>query len=45
LARIQRGFERQYDLYGNLKRENIKAIDCETMQAWKRLQSHVISKS
>ena len=42
LARIQRGFENQYNLYGKLKREDIKAIDYETMQAWKRLQRHII---
>ncbi len=42
LARIQRGFENQYNLYGKLKREDIKALDYETMQAWKRLQRHLI---
>jgi len=41
LARIQRGFEHQYQLYGKLKKEDIKAIDYETMQTWKRLQIHV----
>src|SRR3954447_4599515 len=45
LARIQRGFENQYNLYGKLKRENIQTLDYETRQAWKRLQSHVIPKS
>jgi len=38
LARIQRGFERQYYLYGKLKREDIKAIDYETIQAWKKFK-------
>jgi hypothetical protein len=33
LAKIQRGFENQYNLYGKLKREEIKDIDYETMQA------------
>jgi hypothetical protein len=42
LARIQRGFENQYNLYGKLKREDIKTVDYETMQAWKRLQRHLI---
>src|SRR3954451_5007262 len=42
LERIQRGFEYQYNLYGKLKQEDIQAIDYETMQAWKRLQRHVI---
>ena len=42
LERIQRGFENQYYLYGKLKKEDIKAIDYETMQAWKRLQRFVI---
>jgi hypothetical protein len=42
LARIQRGFENQYHLYGKLKQEDIKAIDYETMQACKRLQRHII---
>src|SRR3954447_6139615 len=45
LARIQRGLENQYNLYGKLKRENIQTLDYETSQAWKRLQSHVIPKS
>jgi len=31
LNRIQRGFENQYNLYGKLKREDIKAIDYETL--------------
>jgi len=30
LERIQRGFENQYNLYGKLKREDIKALDYET---------------
>ncbi len=42
LARIQRGFEHQYNLYGKFKKENIKAIDYESMQVWKRLQRHII---
>ena len=33
LARIQRRFENQYKKYGKLKREEIKALDYETMQA------------
>ena len=40
--KIQRGFENQYHLYGKLKKEDIKAIDYETLQAWKRLQKHVV---
>jgi hypothetical protein len=43
LARIQRGFEYQYDAYGKIKQENVGALDYNTMQAWKRLQKHVIS--
>jgi hypothetical protein len=43
LNRIQRGLEYQYNLYGKLKKEEIKALDYETMQAWKRLQKHVIT--
>jgi len=43
LEKIQRGFESQYNLYGKLKKEDIKALDYETMQAWKRLQRHIIS--
>jgi len=35
------GFENQYNLYGKLKREDIKAVDYETMQAWKRLKRHI----
>src|SRR3954447_15281330 len=42
LARIQRGFENQYNVYDKLKREDIQTLDYETLQAWKRLQSHVI---
>src|SRR6476659_10057700 len=45
LERIQRGFENQYNLYGKLKRQDIKALDYETLQAWKRIQRHVISES
>lgn len=44
LARIQTGFERQYILYGKLKREDIRAVDYETLQAWKRIQKHIINK-
>jgi hypothetical protein len=43
LEKVQRGFESQYNLYGKLKKEDIKALDYETMQAWKRLQRHIIS--
>src|SRR3954449_4803516 len=42
LARIQRGFENQYNLYGKLKAEEIKALDYETLQAYKRFQRHII---
>ena len=44
LDRIQRGFENQYNLYGKLRREDIKALDYETMQAWKTLQIHIIKQ-
>src|SRR6476619_6300365 len=44
LEKIQRGFENQYNLYCKLKEEDIKALDYQTLQAWKRLQSHVIPK-
>jgi hypothetical protein len=42
LERIQRGFDHQYNAYGTLKKEDIKALDYETMQIWKRLQKHII---
>src|SRR5919112_2981274 len=42
LARIQRGFESQYQLYGKLKKEEIKALDYETLQARKRLKRYII---
>ena len=42
LDRIQRGFELQYNQYGKLKREDIKTLDYETLQAWKRIQRHVV---
>ena len=42
LERIQRGFEYQFKLYGKLKKQDIKALDYETLQAWKRLQKHII---
>src|SRR5215212_6544120 len=41
LDKIQRGFERQYNVYGKLKKEDIKALDYETMQAWKRLKRRI----
>ena len=43
LPRIQMRFESQYNLYGKLKKEEIKVLDYETLQVWKRLQRHVIS--
>jgi hypothetical protein len=42
LEKIQTGFEHQYNAYGKLKKQDIKALDYETMQAWKRLQRHII---
>ncbi|MGN6624869.1 MAG: hypothetical protein ACTHKK_12060 [Candidatus Nitrosocosmicus sp.] len=42
LDRIQRGFENQYNLYGKLKGQDIKALDYETLQTWKRLQKHIL---
>src|SRR3954449_2759605 len=42
LENLQRGFEYQYQLYGKLKKEDIKALDYETLQAWKRLHRYVI---
>lgn len=44
LDRILRGFENQYKLYGKLKKKDIKSLDYETLQAWKRLQRHVLSE-
>jgi hypothetical protein len=41
LERIQRGFKNRYNLYGKLKQEDIKALDYETLQIWKRLQRHI----
>jgi hypothetical protein len=42
LERIQRGFEYQFYQYGKLKKEDIKALDYDTLQAWKRIQRHII---
>ncbi|MGN6347994.1 MAG: hypothetical protein ACTHKC_09965 [Candidatus Nitrosocosmicus sp.] len=42
LDRIQRGFENQYKLYGKLKKEDIKFLDHETLQAWKRMQIDIL---
>ena len=42
LEKIQRGFESQYNLSGRLRKEGIKALDYETLQAWKRLQRHIL---
>ena len=44
LERIQKGFERQYNRYGKLNREGIRAVDYNTIQAWKRIQKHIITK-
>ena len=32
LARIQRGFERQYNQYGRLKKDDINSFDYETLR-------------
>jgi phosphoribosylanthranilate isomerase len=45
LERIQRGFENQFQIYGKLERKDIKALDYDTLQAWKKLQRHIISES
>jgi hypothetical protein len=42
LDRIQRGFEYQYNAYGRIKEDEIYALDYNTLQAWKRLQSLII---
>ncbi len=42
LARIQRGFEYQYNAYCRIKEEGVDALDYNTLQAWKRLQKHII---
>jgi hypothetical protein len=42
IERIQRGFKNQYNKYGKLKIQDIKALDYETLQAWKRLQRYII---
>ena len=42
LERIQRGFEYQYNQYGRIRKENFKALDHHALQAWKRLQRHII---
>jgi hypothetical protein len=44
LDRIQRGFERQFKQYGNITKEDIGSLDYKTVQAWKRIQRHVISE-
>ncbi len=41
LARIQRGFEYQYNTYGRIKKEDIGVLDYNILQAWKRLQKHI----
>jgi hypothetical protein len=45
LEKIQRGFENHNNQYGRLRRNDIKSLDYETLQAWKRIQRHVISES
>ncbi|MDQ6723473.1 MAG: hypothetical protein M3Z01_04320 [Thermoproteota archaeon] len=42
LARVQRGFEYQYNAYGKVKEENISNLDYTTLQAWKRLNRHIL---
>ncbi len=42
LDRVQRGFEYQYNAYGRIKKEDIKALDYGTLQVWKRMQKHVV---
>jgi hypothetical protein len=43
LARIQRGFEYQYVVaHGRIKKEDVGILDYNTLQAWKRLQKHII---
>ena len=42
LDRIQRGFEHQFKLYDKLKKEDISSLDYETLQAWKRIQIHIM---
>lgn len=44
LDKIQTGFENQYNLYGKLKREVVKSVSHETLQARKRIQRHIILK-
>jgi hypothetical protein len=44
-ARIQRGFECQFNQYGKLKKEDIRSFDYETLQAWKRIQRNIIPES
>ena len=41
-ARIQTGFEYQFNQYGKLKKEDINALDHETLQTWKRTQRYII---
>ncbi len=41
LARIQR-FEYQHDAYGRITQGNVGALDYNTLQAWKRLQKHIL---
>jgi hypothetical protein len=36
LSRIQRGFGYQYNAYGRIKKEDIGALDYNTLQAWIR---------
>ena len=39
LSRIQRGLEYQLNQHGKLKKEDISALEYETLQAWKRIQN------
>jgi hypothetical protein len=38
-AIIQRWFERQYNLYGKLKKEDINSLDYESLKTGQRLHS------
>jgi hypothetical protein len=41
LARIREGFERQYNQYGKLKREEVSSLDYDTLLTWKKYRNTV----
>jgi|tagenome__1003787_1003787.scaffolds.fasta_scaffold17604506_1 hypothetical protein len=44
LREFKDGFENKFNLYGKLKKEHIRSLDYDTLQAWKRIQKHYVRK-